>query len=71
MVMIEYGDTRHLRTTEAMMNSERLLTGAESNFNFALAFYNYETGEIVDARNFVEFEVDQLTWAVSDDSNGV
>ena len=71
MVMIEYGDTRHLRTTEAMTNGERLLTSGESNFNFAVAFYNYDTGEIVDARKFVEVEVDQLTWAIGDDSNGV
>ena len=40
IVMLEYGDTRHLTTTEAMMNGQRLLTSTESNFNFALTFFN-------------------------------
>ena len=62
MVMLEYGDTHHLTTTEAMMNSQRLLTSTESNFNFALAFFNFRDNELVDARNLVEVEVSQMIW---------
>ena len=53
------------------MNGQRLLASTESNFNFALTFYNKQTMALVNATNFVEVEVNQMTWGVGDDNSSV